>query len=71
MIAELVRLYFSTVHCKCPEYRVLSRLLTAWPDFGYLSFVHEADFWDRFDKGNPPVGLTLLMAANALRYVDR
>lgn len=32
-----------------------------------MPFIHEAEFWDRFDRGSPPVGLTLLMAANALR----
>jgi hypothetical protein len=38
-------------------------------DFGFLTFLHEADYWERFERGDIPVGLTLLMAANALRYV--
>jgi hypothetical protein len=38
-------------------------------DFGFLTFLHEADYWERSERGDLPVGLTLLMAANALRYV--
>jgi hypothetical protein len=38
-------------------------------DFGFLTFLHEADYWERSERGDIPVGLTLLMAANALRYV--
>lgn len=38
-------------------------------DFGFLTFLHEADYWDRYERGDLPVGLTLLVAANALRYV--
>jgi hypothetical protein len=36
-------------------------------DFGFLTFLHEADYWDRAERGDLPVGLTLLVAANALR----
>jgi len=38
-------------------------------DFGFLTFLHEADYWERSERGDLPAGLTLLMAANALRYV--
>ncbi|RSH84104.1 hypothetical protein EHS25_005349 [Saitozyma podzolica] len=39
--------------------------------FGYLSFIHEADYWERFEQGRVPEGLTLLMAASALRFGGR
>jgi hypothetical protein len=38
-------------------------------DFGFLTFLHEADYWERSERGDLPAGLTLLMAANTLRYV--
>jgi hypothetical protein len=64
MINDLVRLYFTTVHCKL--YLQVPGLMI---DFGFLTFLHEADYWERSERGDRPVGLTLLMAANALRYV--
>ncbi|WVQ92958.1 hypothetical protein IAU59_000019 [Kwoniella sp. CBS 9459] len=36
--------------------------------FAYLSFIHEPDFWDLFERGRAPFGLTSLMAALALRF---
>ncbi|OCF32485.1 hypothetical protein I316_05913 [Kwoniella heveanensis BCC8398] len=36
--------------------------------FAYLSFVHEPDFWELFERGRAPQGLTTLMAALALRF---
>jgi hypothetical protein len=64
MINDLVRLYFTTVHSKFSLENV--GLIV---DFGFLTFLHEADYWERSERGDLPVGLTLLMAANALRYV--
>lgn len=61
-VRDLVKLYFSTVH---REYT--SPWVPNGPDFGYLSFIHEADYWERFEQGRVPEGLTLLMAASALR----
>lgn len=72
LVSDLTRLYFSTVHCKQSSrqsemYWIVPEPQAEFQDFGYLSFIHEADYWDRVDRGNCPVGLTLLMAANALR----
>jgi hypothetical protein len=64
MINDLVRLYFTTVHCKFSLQDIGLMV-----DFGFLTFLHEADYWERSERGDLPVGLTLLMAANALRYV--
>ncbi|WVF65281.1 hypothetical protein IAT40_000004 [Kwoniella sp. CBS 6097] len=36
--------------------------------FAYLSFIHETDFWELFERGRAPSGLTTLMAALALRF---
>jgi hypothetical protein len=34
-----------------------------------MSFIHEADYWQRDSEGAIPEGLSLLMAAHAARYV--
>ncbi|WWC91439.1 uncharacterized protein L201_006385 [Kwoniella dendrophila CBS 6074] len=36
--------------------------------FGYLSFIHEADYWEMEEHGRAPEELTLLMAAHAIRF---
>ncbi|WWD00966.1 hypothetical protein V866_007904 [Kwoniella sp. B9012] len=39
--------------------------------FGYLSFVHEADYWELKDRSCAPEDLSLLMAAHAVRFGGR
>ncbi|WWD08242.1 hypothetical protein V865_006353 [Kwoniella europaea PYCC6329] len=39
--------------------------------FGYLSFVHEADYWELKDRNCAPEDLSLLMAAHAVRFGGR
>jgi len=56
-------LHYSTLYVLAPRYRLMT-------DFGFLTFLHEADYWERSERGDLPVGLTLLIAANALRYVS-
>jgi len=63
-IKQLLILYFKTVH-RVWFIATLDHYLTA--DFGYFSFIHEIDFWERFDRNEVPEELSLLMAANALR----
>ncbi|WVW82600.1 hypothetical protein I302_104611 [Kwoniella bestiolae CBS 10118] len=36
--------------------------------FGYLSFVHEADYWELEERNRAPEDLRLLMAAHAVRF---
>ncbi|WRT68171.1 uncharacterized protein IL334_005146 [Kwoniella shivajii] len=36
--------------------------------FGYLSFIHEADYWELEERQRAPEGLTYLMAAHAVRF---
>ncbi|KAK8846506.1 hypothetical protein IAR55_005592 [Kwoniella newhampshirensis] len=52
-----------------PDLKDLVRLYFATVHhFGYLSFIHEADFWELEEQGRAPKGLSLLMAAHALRF---
>ncbi|KAK6903352.1 hypothetical protein I203_106855 [Kwoniella mangroviensis CBS 8507] len=39
--------------------------------FGYLSFVHEADYWELKERNCAPEDLSLLMAAHAVRFGGR
>jgi hypothetical protein len=60
-LRPLLRLYFVTVHRELDAD-------AANGEFGYLSFIHEVDFWERYEQGLVPEDLVLIMAANALRW---